>query len=442
MIQQAVSTVHALQGKTAGSAPQGNTVLDFAAIARDALAQGTPAASGKDEEEESSPLAALLLAALFAPPQTIIDTSGDSADVQTQSNAAAGASAQGHDVTNAADAGEKLVSLLQTLGVGQQQAQSIARQLGAMLEAAQHAAPDVLAPIDSEVQRPAAWQGSQSAQTAMPAIAAATGQTAAAGGEDPIAQVRALFNKLLGDAVDAQTVESSDPSALQPDTNTVLSLRSLLADLQAARPAMAGAVQSAAQGDARREAPAGDEASADAGVAMASATTLAAVPTPATFAHNQAADAAQAPQRTLSEAFDTMVDTITTLRDSGKSEMEINLKPDFLGKVVIKLTMEEGNLVARISTSNPSVREAFQAQATQLTSALQQGGLKDVTVLVTHDMASGSALGQSTAGQQHNPREQRRRGWVMADTVEKTDAARAAAVYEQFLRNGTINYLA
>ena len=147
--------------------------------------------------------------------------------------------------------------------------------------------------------------------------------------------------------------------------------------------------------------------------------------------------------QTVPEAFERMVDNITAMRKNGLSEMEIHLKPDFLGNVVIKLAMEGGSLVAKIVASNPQVQDAFQNQAQSLQNTLMSQGLKDVSVLVTHNAMAQSDLQQQTARQSRNSHEQQnRRNYDGIDIAEKLTATQAVLAYEEAWRTGTINYLA
>lgn len=458
MLQQVLSTARTLPGKAGNSGSDadsaGSGIGGFAAVVQSALAGDAPTTQGKAAAEElANPLAALLLAALFAQVQPMMAEAAQSDDTAQAVDALTAGSVSSDDtapIQGAFTLGGDLSALLQRLGLSEADAQSFIQQLSATLQAAQPAAQ----PAPQSVRQIAAQ--SAAVTTTIGTIAPQT-----EGGETPIAQVSALLDKLLGDVIAPQGAQAPAAPA-QLDTAMALALRELLASLSD-QGAMPRSLQNAQSASTTPDTPAAapqavaaatvdeqgvaaqDDPSTGGDPNAASLTNTAAqfVAAPHSDAPAEVQSApVQSTQRTLGEAFDTMVDTITSLRNSSRNEMEIRLKPDFLGKVVIRLTMEQGSLVARISASNASVQDAFQAQAPQLTAVLQQQGIRDVTVLVTHDMASGNALGQSTTRQQPNSREQRRRNYQVSDVAEKSDAARATAAYEQFWRSGTINYLA
>ncbi len=461
MIQQAMATARTLPSKAVPPQEDGG---EFAAIAASLLGV-EPADKGKDAPADvTNPLAALLLAALIAQPQPFQPVaeeppmaSGSATDTLTAM------SAQPHN--------ERLITLLQGLGMNADEAAAFAARLADAVQTRATGADHA----DHAQEAPAGQEGA----------------------DDAVAQVRALLDDLLANV--------TGPVAALPedglDMDTVIKLRAALSDMGATQPAAeqaappqahtaappapaphaamhsetqtaeqaasarpavsSAAVASAASaetsnplisavavssGEEEQSAATGQNSSDSAGQGTPMQDAAASVLPFA--APNRAQQTVGEPQahsvtRTLGEAFDTMVDTLSTLRRGPRSEMEIHLKPDFLGKVVIKLTLEEGSLVARISASNAGVQEAFQAQAPSLTAALQQQGVKDVTVLVAHDTAAGGMLDHSTSSRHNqNPREQRRRAATSLDVADKADTVRAAQAYEQFWRSGTINYLA
>lgn len=61
---------------------------------------------------------------------------------------------------------------------------------------------------------------------------------------------------------------------------------------------------------------------------------------------------------------------------SGQSEMQIQLKPDFLGKINLQVTMENGQVTARIGVENLQVKELVEANIKQLQQNLDSQGIK------------------------------------------------------------------
>ena len=60
----------------------------------------------------------------------------------------------------------------------------------------------------------------------------------------------------------------------------------------------------------------------------------------------------------------------------GQSEMQIQLKPDFLGKVNLQVTVENGSVTARIGVENMQVKELVEANLKQLQQNLDNQGIK------------------------------------------------------------------
>ncbi len=469
MIQQATATARTLPMQTSPAAKDGS----FEAIAASLLG-GEPVDQDKTAQADAAnPLAALLLAAMAAQAQPQPQPQPMTEEPQM---ADAGAAPDTLAAMSAQPRNERLTTLLQGLGMNADEAAAFAARLA---DAVQARATADRAPN-----------------------AALAGQE---GADDAVAQVRSLLDNLLANEAGPTAEQPAALPEARLDIGTAIKLRAALSSLGATQPAsqatMPPQAQTVAPQTARNAAMHNETQTAEQAVstpptaptvaAASAASAETSIPVISTVAvacgeeeqsaatgqggsdsTGQDAPAAAAPMqdaaasvlpfaappraqatvrepqahsvtRPLGEAFDTMVDTLSALRQGPRSEMEIHLKPDFLGKVVIKLTLEEGSLVARISASNAGVQEAFQAQAPSLTAALQQQGVKDVTVLVAHDAAAGGMLDHSTSSRHNqNPREQRRRAAISLDVADKSDAVRAAQAYEQFWRSGTINYLA
>lgn len=61
---------------------------------------------------------------------------------------------------------------------------------------------------------------------------------------------------------------------------------------------------------------------------------------------------------------------------NGQSEMQIQLKPEFLGKVNLQVTIEDGRITARIGVENLQVKELVEANLKQLQQNLDSQGIK------------------------------------------------------------------
>lgn len=60
---------------------------------------------------------------------------------------------------------------------------------------------------------------------------------------------------------------------------------------------------------------------------------------------------------------------------NGKSALEIEVKPNHLGKLLLKVAVEDGNLTGRIYTDNRDVRDFLQRNLDDLWSTLKDQGL-------------------------------------------------------------------
>lgn len=162
-----------------------------------------------------------------------------------------------------------------------------------------------------------------------------------------------------------------------------------------------------------------------------------------TSAASQGAKAGAPAAEVPRQAFDSIVEKITSMQTASQNEMEISLKPDFLGKVVIRLSMDDaGGLVAKIAASNPKVQDAFLAQANALQNALSGQGLKDVRVVVTSSSVPDAALQQQADRRGQDRGDRNRKNAVIVDAAETADAASPISAYEQVYRTGSVNCLA
>ena len=81
--------------------------------------------------------------------------------------------------------------------------------------------------------------------------------------------------------------------------------------------------------------------------------------------------------------FPKLVQRIQSLVLEERSEVRIQLKPDHLGELKIKLSMERGIMVAEFVVQNEAVREVIASQLGQLHTALQNQGAQLADVMVS-----------------------------------------------------------
>jgi flagellar hook-length control protein FliK len=98
-----------------------------------------------------------------------------------------------------------------------------------------------------------------------------------------------------------------------------------------------------------------------------------------------------------------IVDKVAVQSENGRYDFDVELKPDFMGKVHIKLTMEDGNIRMQIKTDDMSVKGMLMDQTSSLQNALKEKGITLTNVDVMYD-------GQTTQDFSRQPHEQNSSG--------------------------------
>ena len=83
------------------------------------------------------------------------------------------------------------------------------------------------------------------------------------------------------------------------------------------------------------------------------------------------------------DVIDQIVESARVILTEDKTSMELQLNPQNLGKIILKVTEQEGAVTARIMTQNAVVKEALEAQTVELRQNLEQAGVKVDAVEVT-----------------------------------------------------------
>lgn len=103
---------------------------------------------------------------------------------------------------------------------------------------------------------------------------------------------------------------------------------------------------------------------------------------------------------------DQIVESARVIAKEHLTTMELQLNPENLGKMILKITEEEGAVSAKILTQNAIVKEALEAQVVELRQNLEQAGVKvdavDVTV-ASHEFEKNleqNAEGEKQQGEQ------------------------------------------
>ena len=83
------------------------------------------------------------------------------------------------------------------------------------------------------------------------------------------------------------------------------------------------------------------------------------------------------------DVIDQIVESARVILTEDKTSMELQLNPQNLGKIILKVTEQEGAVTAKIMTQNAVVKEALEAQTVELRQNLEQAGVKVDAVEVT-----------------------------------------------------------
>lgn len=111
---------------------------------------------------------------------------------------------------------------------------------------------------------------------------------------------------------------------------------------------------------------------------------------------------ASVPERpvTTDNLFDAMVDKIQMSTQSDVTEMQIQLKPEFLGKVSIQLSLGADGLQVRIKAEDMNVKSLIASQLSVLSETLSDKGIKINQLEVVYTDVSEQQFDQSQSQQQ------------------------------------------
>ncbi len=110
----------------------------------------------------------------------------------------------------------------------------------------------------------------------------------------------------------------------------------------------------------------------------------------------------QAKNQFQSRIMDQVVETVKMnfKGDDGKSEMIMKLKPESLGNVALKLSIEKGIVMAELQVESQAVKQALESNLQDLRNALQDKGFNvfelDVSVRKDNQQQQGSNSGKSS----------------------------------------------
>ncbi len=124
------------------------------------------------------------------------------------------------------------------------------------------------------------------------------------------------------------------------------------------------------------------------------------------------------------DVIDQIVESARVTLTDDKTSMELQLNPQNLGKIILKVTEQEGAVTAKIMTQNAVVKEALEAQTVELRQNLEQAGVKVDAVEVTvasHEFEKNleqNAEGEKQQGEQQEKEKGRTRRLNLNDLSE------------------------
>lgn len=150
------------------------------------------------------------------------------------------------------------------------------------------------------------------------------------------------------------------------------------------------------------------------------------------------AKAAEAPQYTKENVL-RIVDKVSTRFADGKYDFDVELKPDFLGKLSIRLSMEDGSIRMQIKTDDASVKSMLSSQTSSLQDALKEKGITLSNVDITYESQTSLSgerqpFEQNNGGGRHN-------GAYFAQ-AEAAGLEPKTEMYSLYFGNSSVEFLA
>lgn len=117
-----------------------------------------------------------------------------------------------------------------------------------------------------------------------------------------------------------------------------------------------------------------------------------------------------------------VVKNLEFVKQQGISEARITLYPERLGQVDVKLTMQNGQLIAQFSTEHAATKDLLEQQMSQLRSTLQTQGVQVEKLVVTQNSSPQSQMYQDGgrqpgAGQQQSNRRSKEKETPTDDAI-------------------------
>jgi flagellar hook-length control protein FliK len=124
---------------------------------------------------------------------------------------------------------------------------------------------------------------------------------------------------------------------------------------------------------------------------------------------SHAVDQKEVPAVNKDELFTQIVDQAKVMVNQGQSEMELSLKPDHLGKLKLKIAIENQVVTAHFTVESEQVKQVIETNLVQLRKLLQDTGaqVENLTVSVgQHNMNANYSQQSNSGGQGDRPQQQ------------------------------------
>jgi len=122
----------------------------------------------------------------------------------------------------------------------------------------------------------------------------------------------------------------------------------------------------------------------------------------------------------------------------GKYQMSIQLRPEHLGKVSVKVTMDAEGMVVRIHAQNETAKSAISGEVAQLEQALKDRGITVVRMEVQESLQDGA--GQP--GHPNDPRRDRREYTPQDDGDAGTAGRETFIALQEYIYGNTVEFRA
>ena len=138
-----------------------------------------------------------------------------------------------------------------------------------------------------------------------------------------------------------------------------------------------------------------------------------------------------------------IVDKMSTQAADGKYDFDMELKPDFLGKVNIKLSMQNGEIRMQIKTDDVNVKGMFADQISSMQAALKDKGIAVTNIDVTYQSQMQTGADQRSFSQSGSGKKQSGRMHVSLEQITGAGAFETMSQMAGYAHIGSsVEYLA